>query len=106
MTLGKFQRILKKINPKLRIRQKGWGDVGGIFVGISGKTGYIVRISRGELQLRGYRYELVDPTNPFQTIQGKIQKRGRVTLIRILQNWRWIKNHKQRSMLLWGGENL
>jgi len=104
MTLSKFQRLLKKINPKLRIRQRGWGDCGGIFAGISGKSGFIVRISKGELQLRGYRYELVDPKNPFQTLPGRIRKRGRATLVIILKNWRWIKNHKQKSMLLWGGE--
>jgi hypothetical protein len=106
MTLGKFERLLKKINPKLKIRQRGFGDVGGIFVGLNGKSGYIARLSKGELQLRGFRYELVNPTNPFMNLQGKIKKRGRVTLINLLQNYRWIKNHKQRSMLLWGGENL
>ena len=102
MTLSKFQRLLKIINPKLRIRQRGWGDVGGIFAGISGKTGYIVRLSKGELNLRGYRYEIVNPKRPMQLIEGIIKKRGRATLIIILRNWRWIKNHRQRSMLLWG----
>ena len=106
MTLDKFQRLLKKVNPKLKIRQRGFGDVVGIFAGVNGRSGYIARLGKGELQLRGFRYELVNPNNPFQNLQGKIKKRGRVTLINLLQNYRWIKNHKQRSMLLWGGENL
>jgi len=81
---------------------RGWGDVGGVFVGRYGKLGYLVRLSKGELHLRGYRQEVVDPSNPMNLIQGKIIKRGRVTIINLLRNYRWIKNHQQKSMLLWG----
>ncbi len=104
MTLGKFQRLLKKVNPKLRIRQKGWGDAGGVFVGLSGKTGYIIRISKGEFNLRGYRMAVVDPKNKMRLVPGIIKKRGRMTVVRILRNYRWIKNHRQISMLAWGVE--
>lgn len=103
MTLGKFQRLLKLIHPKLRIRQRGYGDIGGLFVGLSGKSGYIARITKGELQLHGYRFQVVDPSNNLRTVNaGGIQKRGRKTLINLLRNWRWIKNHYQVSMLLHG----
>ena len=102
MTLSRFQYLLKKVNPKLRIRQRGYGDVGGIFVGLSGKSGYIARITKGELHLNGFRWEVVDPNDKMRTIPGKIQKRGRKTLVRLLKNWRWVKNHQQISMLTWG----
>lgn len=108
MTLARFQYLLKKINPKLRIRTRGVGDVGGIFVGISGKSGYIARVTKGELGLSGYRMEIVDPTAAKAGVinikRGKIVKRGRKTLVMLLRNWRWIKNNKQASMLLWGVE--
>lgn len=104
MTLSKFQRLLKKANPKLRIRIAGLGDRGGIFAGKFGKSGYIIRLSKGELHLMGYRHELVDPTNPMRIVQGRIRKRGRKTLVMILRNWGHITNHKDVSMLLWGIE--
>lgn len=104
MTLSKFQRLLRKINPKLRVRMRGHGDVGGVFAGRFGKAGYIVRMSQGELHLRGYRYEIVDPDNPMRVVQGNIQKRGRKTLIMILRDRRWLRGHKDVSMLLWGIE--
>lgn len=35
---------------------------------------------------------------------GPIAKRGRKTVINLLRNYRWITNHKQKSMLTWGIE--
>ena len=102
MTLQRFQELLKLVNPTLRIRQRKYGDVGGIFVGISGKSGYIVRITKGELNLHGYRQILYDPRNPLQQVKGNIVKRGRKTLINILHDRKWIKTRKQRSILSWG----
>lgn len=102
MTLAKFQRLLRKVNPKLTIRIRGREDCGGIFAGRFGKSGYIARLSKGELHLRGFRYAVVDPQNPMRLLSGKIRKRGRKTLIILLRDRRWIKNHKQVSMLLWG----
>lgn len=108
MTLSRFQYLLKKINPRLCIRQRGYGDVGGIFSGFTGHNGYIARITKGDIGLAGYRYQTLDRTAAKAGLikynQGKIQKRGRKTLIMILQNWRWIKTRKQKSMLLWGIE--
>lgn len=102
MTLGRFQKLLKLVNPKLRIRQRAYADVGGIFVGLSGKAGYIARITKGELQMNGYRHAVVDPQNKMRLKQGFIKKRGRKTLINILRNYRWIKNHRDFTMLTFG----
>lgn len=102
MTLSRFNKLLKLVHPSLRIRQRSFGDIGGIFVGLSGKAGYIARITKGELTLNGYRMMKVDPTNPLLMKQGKIQKRGRKTLINILRNYRWVKTHQQRTMLTLG----
>lgn len=101
MTLGKFNKLLKIVNPKLSVRQRGYGDVGGIFVGVSGRTGYIARITKGELTMKGYRWQIFDWKTK-QTVEGNIKKRGRKTLISILRQNRWITNHRYISMLLWG----
>lgn len=105
MTLGRFEYLLKQVNPRLRVRQRRYGDVGGIFVGMSGKGGYIARITKGELTMNGYRQKIVSPTNKMDMIdKGIIKKRGRKTLINLLRNYRWIKNHKDRTMLAYGVE--
>lgn len=101
MTLQKFQQLLQRINPNLRLRHRRTGDVVGLFVGYSGKSGYICRLSKGELHLNGFRLYFKDE-------QGKptsrISKRGRKTVINLLRNYRWINNHYQRSMLTHGIE--
>jgi hypothetical protein len=105
MTLKRFETLLKTINPNLRVRQRpSYGDNGGIFVKGSGTSGYISRITLGELSLAGYRHIIRDPNNLLLTQQGAIRKRGRKTLINLLRSYRWIKTHKQRSMLAWGLE--
>lgn len=71
---------------------------------MSGKSGYIARITKGELHMDGYRMQYTNPKDPFQKVNGIIKKRGRKTLINLLRNWRWVKTHRQRSMLLWGIE--
>lgn len=105
MTLSRFNKLLKKVNPKLRVRVRGYGDIVGVFAGLSGKSGYICRMTKGELTLAGYRELIVDPTNKMQLKQGIIKKRGRKTVINLLKSWRWVKNHRQTSMLLWGIEH-
>jgi len=105
MTLRRFQKYLKQVNPKLRIRQRGYGDIVGLFAGLSGKSGYICRMSKGELHLSGWRQEIVDPEHPMLTTRGNIAKRGRKTVIMLLKDWRWVKTHKQKSLLLWGLKN-
>lgn len=102
VTLKKFERLLKGINPKLRVRQRGFDDVGGLFVGLSGKGGYIARITKGELHLNGYRFRFSDPTRIGEYTQGNIQKRGRKTLVNLLRNYRWITKKEHISSLTWG----
>lgn len=99
MTIQKFQQLLKKIDPKLRIRIKGQGDVAGLFKGLSGKSGYICRMSKGEFHLNGYRLYFKDRDGK---LTSRIQKRGRKTLINLLRNYRWITKFKQRTMLTYG----
>lgn len=102
MTIAKFQRLLKKIDPRLTVRIKAGRDAAGIFFGVTGRRGYICRLSKGELQLDGMRLYRPDPDNPFRMKKGQILKRGRISTTTLLRNYRWITNHKQRSMLLWG----
>lgn len=104
MTTGKFNRLLKKVNPKLTLRQRGYGDVIGLYAGKSGKSGYIARMTKGEQTVNGFRYMVPDPDNPMKLVPGNIQKRGRRTIIKLLKNYRWIKKPQQASMLMWGIE--
>lgn len=104
MTLSRFQTLLKKIDPRLRVRVKGSGDVVGLFIGLAGRSGYICRLSKGELNARGFRHVFKDANNlgAQDVYNSKIQKRGRLTVINLLRNYRWVTNHKQRSMLAYG----
>jgi len=98
MTTQKFERLLKKINPNLHIRKRGYGDIAGVYDG----SKYLVRLSHGELNLNGY-YKIYY-TSDGSPKMGPIAKRGRKTIIEMLQKKGYIKNIKQRSMLLWGLE--
>lgn len=104
MTLERFQFLLQKIDPSLQIRQAKHGDVAGLFVGKSGKTGYITRLTKGELLVDGYRYNYPDPQDPRKMVRGPIQKRGRRTVINLLKKYRWVTTLKQECMLLHGIE--
>lgn len=101
MTLQKFQKLLKKIDPNLRLRHRRTGDVVGLFIGVSGKKGYICRLTKGELHLNGFKLVYKDEDDQ---LQSRISKRGRKTVINLLRNYRWITNHKQRTMLTYGIE--
>ena len=102
MTLQRFQQLLGRIDPRLRVRRRGTGDIVGLFSGVYGRAGYICRLSQGELHLNGFRYMLPDPDGNLRMVPGPIQKRGRKTVINLLRNYRWITNHKQRTMLTLG----
>lgn len=97
MTLHEFERRLKKINPQLHLRQRGYGDIVGIFLG----NEYLVRMSRGEVPLNGYREKYIDPAT-VQMTAGRIMKRGRMTLTRILEARGLIKGPRDRAILIWG----
>lgn len=101
MTLRHFEKLLKKVSPKLMLRYRNYGDIVGLFAGKSGKTGYILRMTKGEFNLAGYRAAVYNQTDLFAPpLNGNIKKRGRKTVINILRNYRWIKSHRQTSMLL------
>lgn len=98
MTLQRFLQLAKKANPKLRLRVRGYGDI----VALYGGHAYILRMTKGELNLNGYRLQVPNPEDPLHPIQGPIQKRGRKTVINLLRNHRWITTQKQISSLMWG----
>lgn len=102
MTLQRFQQLLSRIDPNLRLRFRAQGDVVGLFVGYSGKSGYICRLSKGELHMSGFRWAVPDEDGILRN--GRIRKRGRKTVINLLRNYRWITNHYQRTMLTHGIE--
>lgn len=98
MTLKNFARLLKEANPKLHLKVRSYGDI----IGLYGGPHYILRMTKGELHMNGYRLQRANPDDPFHPIQGNIQKRGRKTIINILRSHRWVTNHKDRSRLLYG----
>ncbi len=102
MTLKQFERYVQKGNPNIRLRIRGYGDIGGVFKGKSAKQGYLARISKGELTMSGYRMEIVDPTNKMKMTRGNIAKRGRKTLLLLMRSWGLLRGHKNISRPLWG----
>jgi len=95
MTLQTFEQRLQSINPRFRIRQRGYGDIVGIYLGDE----FIVRATKGELNLNGYRFRYYSQT--MEKKEGNIMKRGRKTLVKMLE--RHFKDKvKDRAYLLWG----
>jgi hypothetical protein len=97
MTLTRFQSLMQEINPLLHIRQRGKGDVVGLYLGHE----YLVRMSKGEVPLNGYRHKRFNPYT-LQYEVGNIAKRGRMTLTRILEARGVIKGPRDRAKLIWG----
>lgn len=95
MTLKQFEQRLKKIDPKFRVKPRGYGDITGIFHG----SDYVCRATKGELNLNGYRFKYFN--SDMSVSYGTIQKRGRKTLVNIIAQ-RFHLNTKQRAYLLWG----
>jgi hypothetical protein len=87
MTLQRFRELLERIDPRLKVRVRGKGDIVGVFAGVSGRAGYICRLSKGELHMNGFRFMLPDPDHNLRMVQGPIQKRGRKTVINLLRNF-------------------
>jgi len=94
MTRTELDRRLQLVDPKLHLRERGWGDIVGVFYG----SEYLFRIGKGEINFNGYRYIMTDPN--LNHTQGTPMKRGRKTLTRLLS--RYIKTDAQRTSLLWG----
>lgn len=95
MTIKHFEQLLKEVDPRLHIRTRGPLDVGGIFLG----SKYLIRITKGELNLNGYRYTYFN--NEMQRNDGNIMKRGRKTIVKLLDSYLHL-TLKQKSRLLWG----
>lgn len=98
MTISQFSRQLQKIDPRLRIRIRGYGDIAGLFVGKSGKGGYIARLTKGEFNINGYREVRYEDGEEL----SQIKKRGRKTTVNKLRKFRWVTNYKQRTALTYG----
>lgn len=96
MTLSSFEKILQAIDPELNIRVRGTGDVGGIFK----QNRYILRITKGELNLNGYRTTYYDEDG--KQLQSRITKRGRKTIVKLLEKNCIIKTQAERELALWG----
>jgi len=96
MTLSQFQKNLKKVNPNLRIRSRGYGDIVGVFDG----DRFLIRMSKGEFNLNGYRKKFI--RGNLDVVYGNIQKRGRKTVTRMLQRKGYVNSIKDYRMLLWG----
>jgi hypothetical protein len=96
MTLQQFEDNLKRVNPRLRLRSRGYGDIIGLYDGDK----YLIRMSKGEFNLNGYRKKYIHDN--LSVSFGTIQKRGRKTVVRMLQRMGYIKNLKDYSLLLWG----
>jgi hypothetical protein len=52
MNHKKLESLLKEINPRYRIRQRGYGHVGGIFIG---DKDFKLTLSKGHIPLNTYR---------------------------------------------------
>lgn len=96
MTLTQFEKNLRKINLRLRLRSRGYGDIVGLYDGDK----YLIRMSKGELNLSGYRKKYLHGN--LSVSYGVIQKRGRKTVVRMLQRMGYVKNLNDYSLLLWG----
>ena len=96
MTLSHLEKLLKIIDPTLSVRMRGQGDVGGIFKG----SQYILRVTKGELNLNGHRTTYFDEHG--KQIQSRITKRGRKTVVSLLQKNGIINNLAERELILWG----
>lgn len=96
MTIDQFEVNLKKVNPRLNIKQRGYGDIVAVFDG----SKYLIRMSQGEFNLSGYRKKYI--MSDLSTEYGNIEKRGRKTVVRMLQKMNYVNNLEDYKLLLWG----
>lgn len=94
MIQSRFETLLKKIDPRLRIRVRNSGDIAGVFLGVH----YICRLTLGEIELRSYNHVV----SHIEDMHRGDRKRGRIEIIAFLKKFSIIKNHQQVSMLMWG----
>ena len=78
MNLKRFEKLLKEVNPKFRIRQRGAHYIAGIF---RGNKEFILTISKGHIPLNTYRHLYMDDGYK----KERLIKRGRGEVLRILR---------------------
>lgn len=105
MTLQQFEKAVQEYVPNFRIRQAGYGDVVGAFVG----NDYLFRLSKGDLPLYSWRTSKVIGYQP-RMQDGKIyeepiidnkRKRGRMQALHLLVNYRHL-TQRQAQKIMWG----
>ena len=85
MTLQTFEKLIQAYEPRFRIRQAGYGDIVGCFLG----NDYLLRLNKGDIPLYSWRDKL-----------GK-RKRGRMQALGIMVNHR-ILTQQQAQKIMWG----
>lgn len=104
MTLRAFEQALQKKNPKLRIREAGYGDIAGIYAGET----YLLRVNKGEIPLYSWSREIIQGyRKPFsvdrEPIVIKERHRGRMQALALLVNYRHL-TQRQAQEIMWGAE--
>lgn len=94
MTLEELDARLKIIDPLLHVRYRGQGNITGVFHG----SEYVTRMDYGELNVNGFRWKYYG--RDLSVREGRIQKRGRKTLIKLLGNH--VKTLEDKASILWG----
>ena len=77
MTLNQFEKQLKKINPRFRIRQRRHNRIGGIFLG----SEFLLTITAGHIPLNNFRYVMPQGDH----LKERVVKRGRGNACDILK---------------------
>lgn len=94
MTLRRFEQAIKKYVPKFRIRESGFGDIVGAFVG----DDYLFRLNKGELHLMSFRKSY---TYKEHGVVKSNRRRGRMQALQLLVSMRWL-TQRQAQKIMWG----
>lgn len=96
MRLHELEKRLKRINPHLRIRQSGLGDIAGIFLG----DNYIIRLNKGEQSLMSWNKEIFQGySEGLQPIVKKEKHRGYMQALFLLVNYRHLTTRQAQSIM-------
>ena len=94
MTLRAFESAIKKYIPNFHIREAGYGDVVGAFVG----SDYLFRLNKGEQHLMSFKKDYVYKEHG---VVKSNRRRGRMQALQMLVNMRWL-NSRQAQAIMWG----
>jgi hypothetical protein len=86
MNHKKLESLLKEINPRYRIRQRGYGHVGGIFIG---DKDFKLTLSKGHIPLNTYRLLYIADDKK----KERVIKRGRGDILKILRARKLISHY-------------